>query len=285
MMDILGALLVLAALLGIGWSVLRKALPQRSHTKRRGAPVSIEGSVVYLEGLLASVALSQIFVWFGFGSGWGADGLGAIFGIFVGVATRFTFLALPAELGFSMVGIIASLPALGSLLFSHATCFVLTPSLRQALALLLLMAFLAPIVIPLVHVKGKKLALRRGGIGVVRSYAALGLGWYAVIELMAFAATALGLSGMEAGGVAVVFSAILVAGALTPIKPQLVLPALAVGLGVIALLGDVIFGAAGEAAAECLGTDVNSVTVTVSLVVSALTVFFLGRLGLGGAKW
>lgn len=273
-MGIFAALIPLACLVGIFYVMIRGAVPAREgRPDLRPAAVPITGAAAYFEGLLAAIALSQILVWFSpSGFGIGVDVVGAIFGMFVGLVVAFEALRQPAQWLFSVVGLVASVPAMGVLLFSDSPCFAVAAHTRQGLTLALVTIFLV--------VTMRSLLMRRTGKNAVKAaeeLGAVGLGWFGLMELLLLVSTDLGLAGISAGGLFVAFGAVIAVGVLTPLFPRIVLPLMGAGMGILSILGGTIFGSQGAAAQQCMGTDANPITLGVFVVVSAIVWGLLSR--------
>lgn len=188
-------------------------------------------SVVFLEGLLASIALATLV-----GSGFDATGA---FGLAVAVFLAWQSRAFYAVAQFAAggVGIAASIPALAAYLGEG--CVSAIPLWGRVLVLIAV-AFV-------------------GGFGLLHSvflgglfteFGKIGLGWFGLVELLTFMSTTAILSFTGVGRAFVVGGAV-VLGGLIGWKPRYSMWTIGTGMALITLAGGAIIGTPAAEGLEC----------------------------------
>lgn len=266
MAEIVGLLLPLGFLVGVYWFIFRGASGTAKLPRSGGYSL---GSVVLLEGLVAAMALAQVAVVTS-----ALDGpvaAGALLGVVTGLAMRLTFLGAVTSWGYSVLGILASLPSIATLVTSDSPCFAVDRGQRIVLAGAMIAIFL---VTSLFGAAGRLFGA--AGLAVRRSFASLGLGWYALVEYTTFLATAAGMD-VIGSGTAVAFTGVVVVAAITPFWPQLVTWTIGAGLALVTLAGASVFGPNGPLATQCLAVDLSFPTLVGYLIAVFFTWLIVSR--------
>lgn len=245
MAELVGLVVALGCLVGVYWFFFRGATGSKPIAER-GESLS---SVALLEGLLAAMALAQVLAIGGPASG--GMGAGILLGVVTGVAMRAAFVGTVVAWGFSLLGILASVPAITTLVAPDSGCFALDRGTRLVLTLAMVGIFL---VTAMFGAAGRLLG--GAGLAVRKNFASLGLGWYGLVEYTSFMATAAGMDA-TGGGTVIAFIGVVILAAVTPFAPQLIIWTVGVGLALVTLAGASVFGPNGPLAAECLAVDLS----------------------------
>lgn len=189
--------------------------------------------VAFLEGLLAAIAISTLSA--------GQLDLGAavVLACVVVLAWQSSTIHTTAQWAFGLIGMIASVVAIAEYL-SGGGCVDFIPLWGRVL---ILGGFTVAFGWGFMHTA---LFARR-----FREVAGIGLGWFGLIELMAFASMAAGVSG-QAPGVVVVIVGVLVLGYLVGARPTLAVLVIGVGMALVTLAGSAVFGTAASLGTECM---------------------------------
>lgn len=200
------------------------------------AEASLEGNpgVSFLEGLLAAIAVSALSA-----GRLDIGGASAVAGTVV-LSWQFRPVRTVSQWVFGAIGAVASVPAAAAYL-SVDGCVDSTPMWTRILILIGLAGafgwgFLHTLAIG-----------RRFG-----EVAAIGLGWFAMIELLTFASTAVGVS-VQGLGTPFVIIGVLVLGYLVGLRPTLAMLVAGVGMALVTLAGSALLGTPAGAGTECLG--------------------------------
>ncbi len=211
--------------------------------------------VAFLEGLLAAIAVSTL------SAGQLDLGGAAVLACVVVLAWQSRTVHTIAQWAFGLIGMLASFVAIVEYL-SGDGCVYFIPLWGRVL---ILGGFAVAFAWGFMHTV---LLARR-----FREVAGIGLGWFGLIELMAFASMAAGVSG-QAPGVVVVIVGVLVLGYLLGARPTLAVLVIGVGMALVTLAGSAILGTAASLGTECMRLHNASGAAFIYLVAFVPATFF-----------
>lgn len=247
-----------------------------SHTLKRGrtpgwfaSPVTGDGPAFVLDGLLAAAAASQLLAVSS--AGIGDDVVGIALGVVTVVGARFGWARPVVGLGFSVVGVLASVPAIAEFTAARPECGSTLPrGGRLLLGAALVLAFLVSAI-------GAAVLMLPYSRRMLRRYSSIGLGLFGAVEFV-LALTLLGAVAQGTMGYVMALVGAAVVGWATPIWPEVTIWTMGALITVYSLVGGAIFSYSGEPlVSACLGQRVNA-AVLIGFLAAAVGGSILVRL-------